>query len=405
MQEKRIEEINNLLIQLAAGDFTVRGSLTENLDEFDAIVTGINMLGEELESSTVSRDYLNSIMRGIVDMLIVLTPDNIIQSINSSVTDILGYEESEIVGESINVLFSQNSINNLQEINAELEEKGYSYNIERVFQTKDGKKIPVSCSASLLYNNAQEVTGILYIVKDILKIKQTEEELLRKNKELDTFIYKAAHDLKGPLTSIMGLTNIAPLEVKDQVALNYFEYIKRCAIKLDRILTNLREIAAIDKLKKDKQKIELISKINDILKLIKDGPNFDPDKIKIEVSINVRNDFFSNERMLDSILYNLIDNSCKFRKEEGECLINIQIEEKANEVCFIIQDNGIGIKKKFHEKVFDMFFRANTQVEGSGLGLYIVKNNVSNLGGTIQLKSKEGQGTVLTFSLPSSPTI
>lgn len=398
-KEKRIEDINNLILELASGNFSASGSLSEHRDEFDAIITGINMLGEELRASTVSRDYLKNIFRGIVDMLIVLDNNYNIIEVNKTVTDLLKYNDKELVGEPFTKLFAGPKAS-IKTVNKKLSAKGFCYNIERVFKGKEGNKIPVSCSASLLYDNAENVQGILFIAKDISKIKQTEEDLKLKNQELDTFIYKAAHDLKGPVASIMGITNIAPIDVKDPVALKYFEMVQQCTEKLDKVLIHLREIAAIDKAHKDKRKIDFISEVQSILDHFQNSEDFK--KLKVFLDIQDVQNFYSNPKMLRMVFHNLIDNAIKFQRDTSNPFVRVKVKESKNScISILVEDNGIGIKKKLHHKVFNMFFRAHTASEGSGLGLYMVKAFIKAMRGEVEMKSIENKGTCFSIELPN----
>ncbi|HEX8548493.1 MAG TPA: PAS domain-containing sensor histidine kinase [Cytophagaceae bacterium] len=394
----RIEEINNLIIELASGNFDIEGITSDQKDEYDAIVTGINMLGEELRASTVSRDYLKSIFLGVVDMLIVLDKDNNIIEVNRTVTQLLGFEESELIGKSIESLLAAKT-SSLKIVYKKLEKKGVCYNIEKYFRGKNNNIIPVSCSASLLYDNFENVKGTLYIAKDISKIKKTEEDLKLKNQELDTFIYRAAHDLKGPVASILGITNIAPLDVTDPIALQYFLMVQQCSEKLDKVLKHLREVAAIDKASKERKKLDLVHKVDTVLAELKNLPGFD--KINIIKDLQQPEAFYGNAKMMRMIIYHLLDNSIKFKRDGENPFIRIKLKEINNVLHIQVEDNGIGIKKKLHHKIYDMFFRANTSSEGSGLGLYMVKTFVKSMRGEITMKSVEKKGTSFSIMIPN----
>jgi PAS domain-containing protein len=126
-QDQRIEEICNLILDLASGNLDSRIPLSRDNDELDAISTGINMLAEELQATTVSKDYLDRIYNGVIDMLIVLNPDNTIQSVNPTTCRVLSYKEEDLVGQPVNFLFYRNTSQSLQKINTELNRKGYIY--------------------------------------------------------------------------------------------------------------------------------------------------------------------------------------------------------------------------------------------------------------------------------------
>lgn len=190
---EQLEQINILVLELASGNFNFRiNTLGEN-DELDSIVTGINMLGEELQASTVSLNYLNSIYKGIVDMCIVLDPEHVIISINEKVRTLLQYEEKELIGKPISFICDSIYATSDTFSKEILEKEGFYYNIERNFKAKNGATIPVSCSGSLLYDNKKRVSGILYIAKDVSVQKKNEEEL-KKSKELIELALRASND-------------------------------------------------------------------------------------------------------------------------------------------------------------------------------------------------------------------
>ena len=396
-QSHRIEEINHLIIELASGNLSASGKISEQHDEFDAIITGINMLGEELKASTVSRDYLNSIYQGVVDMLIVLNNDNIILEVNKSVCSILKFEPDELIGKPFQSLLA-NKRDKLTIINNILQKKGFCHDIEKQFLSKEGQQVPVSCSASLLYDNLDVKKGILYIAKDITKIKKTEEDLRNKNAEMDTFIYKAAHDLKGPVASILGITNVAPIDVKDPISLKYFSMIQECSEKLDKVLVNLREIAAIEKAKKEKVKINVEQTIVKILREY--TCKIELYNIKIILDFKIEKEFYANEKMFEIIIGNLIDNAIKFRSDRQQSFIKIIACDNEAGLNIIFKDNGIGIKKKLQVKIFNMFFIAHNSKDGSGLGLYMIKTFIHAMKGFITVKSIENKGTTFEIFLP-----
>lgn len=193
-KEKRAEEIYRLIIELASGNFGYRLEPSDREDEMDAIIAGINMLGEELQASVVSRDYLTSMFEGVVDMLIVLNPDGSIQNINSTAAKLLAYPKQELTGKSFSLLSYTNSPGHpLEKFIQKLYTENHCYNIEDQFLASNGKRIPVSCSFSLLYDQQKIISGILCIAKDITLQKPAEEEL-KRSKEFFELALQASND-------------------------------------------------------------------------------------------------------------------------------------------------------------------------------------------------------------------
>ncbi|MCH8332132.1 MAG: HAMP domain-containing histidine kinase, partial [Bacteroidetes bacterium] len=241
--------------------------------------------------------------------------------------------------------------------------------------------------------------------KMIVALTKSKDDSERKELELQTFIYKASHDLRGPFCSVMGLSNLAREQVKDKQALVYFNLIDRSVSRLDQILKDLARVAMVQQSLVIQEEFDFEEEINGILEGIQQYDNFD--KIDIQIKIDVKNKFFTDKSMLVSILQNIIINSVKYQKlESSDSFIQINITEGDNFVNINIDDNGVGIEEVLQPKIFDMFFRANESSTGSGLGLYIVKNAVEKLGGEITLTSiyKIGTSVNMKFAKKLSRT-
>ncbi len=399
-KNKRIDEIYKHIIELASGNYKSRLKESDANDEMDAIVAGINMLAEEIEYSTISRDYMNSIYKGIVDMVIVLETDNTIREVNTSVCNTLSYNKKELLGKPFDMLLEKDKRDSIKKINNELNKKGYCYNIEESFRRKNGKIIPTSFSCSLLYDNQKKVSGILYIAKDISEIKETEKQLKAKNEELNTFVYKASHDLRAPLTSIMGLVGLVK-EEKNSVASikEYIELVDQSVKRMDSILINLLEITKITQTALQYEIINVEVLIHDILKSLEHLPGYN--KINFDIDIKRKKEFKTDVKLLRPIFQNVIENAIKYKKNNiAKSYIQIKITDLKNKISITVKDNGIGIDRQIQENIFKMFFRGNYQSKGSGLGLYIVKTSVEKLGGNITVKSEVNKGTEFTIYLP-----
>jgi len=405
MSDNQIDRINNLLEELASGNFSYREESDGKSSELASIIEGINSLGEELEASTVSRDYLDNIYRGVVDMLIILQPDNTISGLNESVTTYLGYEPQELIGKHISILLTPNFKESLLKINEGLFKRGRNYSIENQFITKSGQPLPVSCSTSLLFDKKDRLKGILYVAKDISKLKRTEAELKSINKELNTFVYNASHDLKGPLASILGLAAVAEDDIlqaaaenKEETALSYLKLIRESAHLLDQNLTNLIEVTYLKQSGLNQEKVDLKELIGSIATSLSHIPQYKEVRLIIEIDDTV--DLLSDPKLLRSVLQNLIENAMKYRNvEESESWVKVGVTHKEKQTFIEISDNGVGIPAKHQPQIFDMFYRASIDSSGSGLGLYIVQNSVEKLGGTVSVAS-DTSGSTFTVALP-----
>ena len=226
------------------------------------------------------------------------------------------------------------------------------------------------------------------------KLSMKNEELLRINSDLDNFVYTASHDLKSPISNIEGLINMLSEEMRgynNPEMLNLVEMIQLSINKFKTTIKDLTEITKIQKnINEDVDLIHLPSLIEetkyDIRVLIEQS------EAEISTDIEVESIRFSKKN-LRSIFYNLLSNALKYRSPERKAVVNIKVSEVDRGVCIIVKDNGLGINLEQKDKIFLMFKRMHTHVEGTGIGLYIVKRIIENSGGKIEVSSNVGQGT------------
>jgi len=278
------------------------------------------------------------------------------------------------------------------------------------FNITDGKSEPSSFYVNMLIS----VFGIVFSMYNIdvinkqidqvrletlKELEQKNEELELANDELDHFVYSASHDLKAPLSSILGLINIAKYELKDDKVLDYFVRIEN---RVERLTLFIKEVIEISRNTRTDIKREPV-KIGELLDEIIENNNYIEGMEKIEFNkyINFDSPFYTDKARIEVILNNLISNAIKYSDPNKEhSKIDITVDNTKYEYQITIADNGIGIPKDQQEKVFDMFYRGAQSKEGSGLGLYIVKKMLVKLRGEFDLHSKEGEGTEIKLKFP-----
>lgn len=231
-------------------------------------------------------------------------------------------------------------------------------------------------------------------------LKDSEEKLKETNQELNTFIYRASHDLRGPLSTVKGLTNLGLMEIKDETSIKYFELISDRINRLDSILKDLINIVEITEVTMIPTDINVPGLIADIVASVQTTPQLKA--IKFELNINNKANFKGDKKILNNVLFNLIDNAVKYHNNDrNDIIIGVEIEDYKNGILILISDNGIGIAKEIQSRIFDMFFRGTDQSKGSGLGLYLVKKIVTRLQGKIKVNSTPKDGTQIELYIPS----
>ncbi|HEY1014602.1 MAG TPA: PAS domain S-box protein, partial [Herpetosiphonaceae bacterium] len=178
--ERRLGEIMDVITSISFLDFSKRAPVGAGGDILDAVASGLNMLGEELVASTVSRAFFTQIIESMIETLIVLGPDASIKLVNRAALEMLGYAEDELLGQPMQKVFGEEFRGD--ELN-HLIQRGFTRNEERSYRTKDGRRIPVSFSASVMASD-EALQGIVCVARDITNRKQAEEVIRRANEEL-----------------------------------------------------------------------------------------------------------------------------------------------------------------------------------------------------------------------------
>ena len=173
--EQRMDELMEVVISIAALDYTKKAHVSDAGDIFDALGAGLNALSEELLDTTVSRDFLNNVIQSMTDTLIVINPEKTIQSVNRALLDLLGYNEEELIGKPLGQLFPKEGFKKLGF--DKLANSGNGQNVETYYLSKDNRPVPVAFNSSILRNDAGEIQGIVCVARDITARKLAEEAL------------------------------------------------------------------------------------------------------------------------------------------------------------------------------------------------------------------------------------
>jgi signal transduction histidine kinase len=233
-------------------------------------------------------------------------------------------------------------------------------------------------------------------------LRKQNEELIKINKELDSFMYSVSHDLRAPLSSILGLVNVARLDLaKDtETVNNYFEMIERSVFKLDETLREILDYSHNARGELVIAEINLGLLIDNTLDQLKHIPGYSD--IKKQINIHGHTALHSDAYRLSVVLSNLVSNAIKYRDEKKtNQFIDITATITPAHVVLVIRDNGIGIHSEYLRNVFNMFYRATDRSQGAGLGLYIVKEMVEKLEGKIIISSDFGKETLISITLPN----
>ncbi|HEY8513659.1 MAG TPA: tetratricopeptide repeat-containing sensor histidine kinase [Cyclobacteriaceae bacterium] len=237
-----------------------------------------------------------------------------------------------------------------------------------------------------------------------IELQVANEALKRVNDELDNFIYKTSHDIRGPLASLKGMCNVAIMDVKDPLALDYFNKLDATAEKLNTILTRLLIINQINNSSASHELIDFEEIVDDVIVL--ERKRGLPPRLTIKKEIEENIIFYSDKELIRIILENLIDNAIKFYNDSDRAdpFVMIKVERDGNTLKVRVIDNGIGISQVNPDKIFQMFSRASERSGTGGIGLYLTKTATEKIGGQIDLKTTPEGYTefFVKFSLTTS---
>ncbi len=254
-------------------------------------------------------------------------------------------------------------------------------------------------------NTFERIVGI---VQDISIQKKAEEELqqnnaelLKANKELDKFVYSVSHDLRAPLSSMLGIVQLTEEDCEDSLIKENLGLVKGSILKLDGFIQDILSYSRNARLDVRQDEILFNELLTDITGNLKYMGGVEKD-VKIITNVSQESAFKSDNSRLSIILNNLISNAIRYHNPAiNNSFVEANIKVDALEAKITVTDNGIGIRKDLHQKVFDIFYRVAENSVGSGLGLYIVKETVDKLKGNIQLDSEPGVGTRFTITIPN----
>jgi len=371
-----------------------------------------------------SKSYLDNIIVSMVDMLMVVTPDAIIKTVNQSLLETLGYKEDELIGLPVSTILANEKDEEIiynDEVLQQLMKRDSSKDIELMYLSKTGFEIPVLISGSVMKNKNGKIDGIVCVAHDITIRKEIEEERLKskaseaakkeavkQTKYKDEFIANMSHEIRTPMNGILGMSYLLSKTDLDE---EQKENLNALTTSAENLLVIINDVLDISKIQAGMMTFEQANfSINEILKNVNYTLNYKARERSNHLTYNIVEEvpeiLIGDPVRLNQILLNLIGNGLKFT-ENGKVDVTVKAGEKKGDIQtleFSIADNGIGIQKNKISKIFDSFSQAEQSTTrkfgGSGLGLTITNKLVQLQGGKIWVKSKINKGSTFSFTIP-----
>lgn len=354
----------------------------------------------EEKHSLGNEELYRLLIEGVSDYAIFMldTSGNII-TWNAGAEHIKGYKAKEIIGKHFSTFYPREAIESnypqfeLTKAKAEgkFEDEGWRIR-------KDGTQIWANVIITAVYNKQGKHIGFSKVTRDLSERRKNEElmhknqELLRINTDLDNFVYTASHDLKAPVINLEGLVEALKEDLGDNAHQAILDRITNSINRLKNVITDLTDVARLQ----DAGATKEVVKLQELFEEVKEDLQLSLDKKGARITTNLEEFSLSRypRKNLRSIVYNLLSNAIKYSSPDRVPEISITIEQpNPEQLVLSVADNGLGMSEPQRQKVFQMYRRMHTHVDGSGLGLYIVKRILENNGDRIEVESEEGKGS------------
>jgi signal transduction histidine kinase len=275
--------------------------------------------------------------------------------------------------------------------------KTYQYNRQARRSHKE-----IKAQKEELESQSQELKEAYNIIEYInrkleAKVEDKSSALEKAYQELDTFFYRASHDFRRPLTTFLGLAQVAHISVKDPDALELFGKVRDTARNLDKMLLKLQSISDMGSQQMTFKEVKIAGIFNELLDTYRE--DLENHHINTFTSAVLPVPFYSYPTLVHIVIDNLFENAINFSRYETG-VIRLRAFVEGSLVVVEVEDNGEGIIPDISARIFDMYFRGSERSRGNGLGLYIVRKAVEKLNSTISFKSHPGKGSTFRVEFP-----
>lgn len=385
----------------------------ENENRLRGIVGAVQDVSGQKESETMLKETLlrqSAILNSIPDMAWLKDKDGRYVAVNEQFAKVVERNVEDIIGKTDFDIWSETFAGMYHKDDLEVIEKRERKHMEELQSDSRGRLYWVETFKTPILNEAGEVIGTVGIAREITERKQAEleresliHELEAKNAELERYTYTVSHDLKSPLVTIRGFLGYLEKDAlagDKQKLRDDIRRIEDATKKMQALLNDLLELSRIGRLMNQTTETPFSEIAKDAVELVRgqiEGKNVSVKIIETPAKV------WGDRIRLTEIIQNLVDNAIKFMGDQPNPQITIgNAGNVAGEVIFYVRDNGIGIEKQFHERIFGLFSKLNTETEGTGIGLALVKRIVEVHKGRIWVESEPGKGATFYFTLPSS---
>jgi PAS domain S-box-containing protein len=324
---------------------------------------------------------------------------------NKAAVEIYGWTTEEAIGKNTLELTSSTQTLEDAEIIMNKLSKGESWSGEFYVKRKDETTFPAFVYNSPVFDEFDKLVAVIGVSNDISDLKENEKErtkitndLLQRNRDLEQFTFIISHNLRAPTANIIGFTEILQDEtLPNQLQKELLKGLSSSVLGLDNVIKDINSILQVKReVNEKKETVSFTKLVNDIVLSIENI--IEKHRVQIKIDFSEVDEIFSLKAYMHSVFYNLISNSIKYSKPDEQPIIEIKSKLEEGKIILTFKDNGLGIDLKTKgDKVFGLYKRFHSHVEGKGMGLFMVKTQVEAIGGTISLESELDKGTEFTI--------
>lgn len=345
--------------------------------------------------------YLATILQDSADAIIGLDLEHRICSWNTGAEKIYGYKEQDVLGKNFSMLVPYELVHSgeLEKIDLIVREKGYISNYETERLTKDGKRISIQLTRTLIKDSKGKVIGSSAIVRDVTELKRLKRQISHAEKlsVVGQLAAGIAHEVGNPLTSISSLVQIIQMTTNDTFAKEKLELVKN---QINRIAKTIRELVDFSRPSNYEVKLTDLNKvIQDALNIVRYGKKSKDINFVLALDTDLPRITLVQDQIIQVFINLLLNAVDAMEGKPGE--IKISSVSNHQSIQVMVSDKGKGISDEIRNKIFEPFFTTKKIGEGTGLGLWVSYGIVKNFGGEIDVDSEVGLGSTFTVSLPT----
>ena len=405
-----IRSLSETTREVAQGNFEAGRKIEPSgNDEVAQLARAFKAMAASLDSTTVSKTYVDDIIRNMKDTLIVVDRSEKIRTVNRALLRLLGYTEAELVDQPFNIISGGVP-------DEALKTKSAQATFETVYTAKDGREIPMSFSTGVLKNAEGQASGMIAVAQDITARKRQERELKEAkvaaeaaNATKSQFLATMSHELRTPLNAIIGYTEMMQEEAEDNGHDEYVPDLKKVHSSAKHLLALINDVLDLSKIEAGKmdlylETVEVNPLIEDVVSVVAPLVDKKANTLSVNLGPNLGSIHADVTKVRQS-LFNLLSNASKFT-ERGTISLDVSRgwHDGRELFHFVVADTGIGMNKEQLGRMFQAFVQADASTTrkfgGTGLGLVISRNFCQMMGGDITVESEEGKGTKFTIVLP-----